>query len=665
MDRCEICGRSPAKRVSFSGHQGFLFFRRVQTLSGVLCRDHAIEAYIHARGATLKGMWFSPGSLVFGTLQSLWDSAKLLDLPDEVRDEPWMSHVVACPHCHQKIFCRVGIGDCPHCATSILVASCRCGTVHAFPTPVRVGVFQFVCRSCVRTTRGYDGVRNCPPFLVARAVAEGAARVAKLGCGGDSAERAVLVQRLRDRFGLIPDEELYILEYFDRCIHDDTDHILDAFAGPAARDVLPLLLDPVFAVATAIGPLSPEGNREIRGIVRRLGLDPDEVLGQYHAQSPDAGEEPWWKVLGVSEDASWEDVTAAHRTLARQCHPDLFAQASRTDQADSATRMKRVNAAFDRAKRAIERRSPRVSERREAPRPASESPRPDTETGDASAHPKQPRPTSEPRVATKPQTARKKGNLTTALLVGGLLSCILCMVAQLGNRTPSHGLPVVNSNISRGGKLMDPTPSQPPVPHKPSTPTTSTPGGKPKDSTSSQPPVPQPKDTSSSTRITLSKTHRDLIEARPNPVDGAEVAFWTKTIESSPHNPEAFLNRGIHQVRQGAFEQGITDLTQAISLNPQNARAYHNRGVAWVLKGNTAKAIADFQAAIRIKPELKEAVESLEYVRHIVTASSTNRPNAVPRVTPSAPVSTDVPVENALKYYQKRNEIRAKRASQQ
>ena len=81
---CQICGRQPAKPVTFRAHQGFVFFRCVTDISGTFCRDHALEAYFHARGQTLKGMWFSAGSLMFGVLGSIWDSAKLLDLPGEV-----------------------------------------------------------------------------------------------------------------------------------------------------------------------------------------------------------------------------------------------------------------------------------------------------------------------------------------------------------------------------------------------------------------------------------------------------------------------------------------------------------------------------------------------------------------------------------------------------
>src|ERR1700676_1576501 len=115
MERCQFCGRHPAKWMTFRAHQGFVIAWRSITYQGVFCRDCALTAYAAARGKSLKGMWFSSASLVLGTLSTLWDSAKLLDLPPEVKDEPWVLHKVACPHCHAANFGLAGPTVCTAC----------------------------------------------------------------------------------------------------------------------------------------------------------------------------------------------------------------------------------------------------------------------------------------------------------------------------------------------------------------------------------------------------------------------------------------------------------------------------------------------------------------------------------------------------------------------
>src|SRR6476646_3655010 len=107
--------------MTFTAHQGLLILRWQSEISGCFCRDCALAAYAQARGMTLRGMWFSPGSLVLGTLGSLWDSAKLLDLPAEVKDEPWAWHKVACPKCQHANFSTAGAVDCAGCNARFLI----------------------------------------------------------------------------------------------------------------------------------------------------------------------------------------------------------------------------------------------------------------------------------------------------------------------------------------------------------------------------------------------------------------------------------------------------------------------------------------------------------------------------------------------------------------
>ena len=56
---------------------------------------------------------------------------------------------------------------------------------------------------------------------------------------------------------------------------------------------------------------------------------------------------PWWKTLKVSDTASLEEVAIAFRELAMQFHPDLWTNATEDQRKVADSRMKMINAAFE------------------------------------------------------------------------------------------------------------------------------------------------------------------------------------------------------------------------------------------------------------------------------------------------------------------------------
>lgn len=69
--------------------------------------------------------------------------------------------------------------------------------------------------------------------------------------------------------------------------------------------------------------------------------DRSRTAGDYFYDPVDA-----WEVLGLEPGASWEQITAAHRRLAKRHHPDRLLAASPEEQAASEAAMRDVNVAY-------------------------------------------------------------------------------------------------------------------------------------------------------------------------------------------------------------------------------------------------------------------------------------------------------------------------------
>ena len=64
----------------------------------------------------------------------------------------------------------------------------------------------------------------------------------------------------------------------------------------------------------------------------------------------------WWEVLRVPQGASLREVTASYRTLIAQSHPDKVAHLSERIRRVAEEETRRINAAYEAAQRALNRR---------------------------------------------------------------------------------------------------------------------------------------------------------------------------------------------------------------------------------------------------------------------------------------------------------------------
>lgn len=79
------------------------------------------------------------------------------------------------------------------------------------------------------------------------------------------------------------------------------------------------------------------------------------------------------------------------------------------------------------------------------------------------------------------------------------------------------------------------------------------------------------------------------------------ISEFTKAVELSPNNADAYNRRGFASNAKGDFDKALLDFSKAIELAPDNADAYNIRGFVYERKGEFDKAILDFTKAIELK----------------------------------------------------------------
>lgn len=89
--------------------------------------------------------------------------------------------------------------------------------------------------------------------------------------------------------------------------------------------------------------------------------------------------------------------------------------------------------------------------------------------------------------------------------------------------------------------------------------------------------------------------------AKKDPARAIELA--TKAIVADPKNTRAYTVRAAMYEAQGAYANGVRDLSKVIELDPKDAGAYHERGSLNFKANRPAESLADFDVYLKMRPD--------------------------------------------------------------
>lgn len=289
-------------------------------------------------------MWFSPGSLVFGSLSSVWDSLKLLDLPQEVEDAPWTWHYVACPHCRQKTKDFAGSSVCENCSHRFAILSCvycKCVNVKSIIGSSADAV-AIHCRRCSRLTDAPTATRNAPDLLLSRMLAEIAGQIKwatdPITWANDPIDPDHWIASFLANREVQDETILWIQNLFTNRLSDHRTPVIQA----TLKAGLPAHVAIAFSLASLVS--TPSHRRRLHSFAVRLGIaEPSSLESTKSADFEDA-----CKLLDVSPSASRREVDRAYRRAANRIHPDrLLDSDDDGGRARSLELMKQYNAAYE------------------------------------------------------------------------------------------------------------------------------------------------------------------------------------------------------------------------------------------------------------------------------------------------------------------------------
>lgn len=557
--KCEMCGREPAVPVWFKAHQGFAFLRSETLFGGVLCRDHAAMARTAARRKSLLGMWFSPASILFGTLRLLLDSMR--PLPREIKDEPWVNHLVACPRCSHVNFAPAGRNHCERCSASFAVLSCaNCGAVQVSANGDEPARWSIECGTCRRGSSASASCRNWPALLVARAFAEAGAEIAIADSFVDPREREVFRSLISASFGMTAEIAEWLYAHFEVCLQSPSQIALQCCLERRDGEFVELLWAFACSVAAADGSVNNDEIQALRKLAALIGLDPDVMIGE--SDSDDTGGEDWWSILEVAKGATQEQIDAAYRALARRFHPDLFHDKPEAELAAAVYKMKAINLAYTQARKTAA-QAPKGSLTVIRQNDSKEA-----EAGQIAAEHVEAAP-SPPTGIREPRHDRRKSKRWQ---YAGVAACIALPCLIFWRAVYSDG---DASQLAAGHARSALVGAQ--------------------------------RRKASHAESIAS----DLIEALPVSITNSTAAFAPHTEMPPKVDPDVdrrkqaqlLYTRAAERIANHEYEDAVSDLTSVISILPKSAQSYHYRACAYEGLGRYPEALNDIDVAISLRPQ--------------------------------------------------------------
>jgi tetratricopeptide (TPR) repeat protein len=106
---------------------------------------------------------------------------------------------------------------------------------------------------------------------------------------------------------------------------------------------------------------------------------------------------------------------------------------------------------------------------------------------------------------------------------------------------------------------------------------------------------------------------KEIIE-KQDEAEEKTILSQKEAIVNNAQAADAYISRGVSNLKKGQIDDAVSDLNKAVELNPEDASTYFYRGNAFYENGQIEKAVSDYTKAIERSPRYTNAYFSRGYV---------------------------------------------------